>query len=545
MAPPALAVLLLLVLPAAGAPAAAPASAVDEFASQLRAYSDALSALPAPSAGCHDSYARIDARGPLTVSVFFGYIDTGRKGYVADADFKRALIGRLTEACRGTLQACGFAVAAGDPAAPNRTRLARSREGRTAIVDVYDSTSPSPDGQQALSRLAEEQYLAALKRDAVVLFAGHTRRFSGTGFYPPLSLSKGSAAIFLRRPFSARVNETLERSASSPAVLGLFACRTREYYAGRIHALAPGAALIVSSEASSHENSLMSLFGAVNMVLARPCFAEASRAVNPDGGRLFNVYGLFAESPHPRYTRYHDGRVVVIGLLLIPFLALLGSSRRPPPSWPSGIAGGAWSGAGLLLLLLIPSSVVARLVASQATAMPLLLTLVGWAAMALAAARGRVSRDRLAAAARWAAPFLLGFAALYVGSNLLRELSVDNALSALRQGAAFAAVFLLIGPFALYSEDALLAPFADGDGPGFIPSCLHTLVFALALWLSLCALAPVYKPHLWPVAALALCARTISFLLYRRRPSLLVPAVSLALSLALFITEGIHTQIYR
>lgn len=525
--------------------AAAAAGPVDEFAGELQAYSDKLSALPPPSAECRAAYSKVDAKDPLTISVFFGFIDTGRKNYVADADFKQALIGRLTQGCRGRLQACGFAASAGDPAAPNMTRLLKSQDGRKVVIDVYDSTAGSPDRQEANSRLAEEEYLAALKRDAVVLYSGHTRRFSGTGFYPPLSFSKISAATFLRRPFSSRVNDTLRLSDSAPAVLGLFACRTREYYAGRIHALAPDTALIVSSESSSHENSLMSLFGAVNLVLARPCFREAARSVNPDGASIFHIYGLFGESAHPHYTRYHDGRVVVIGLLIIPFFVLLVANRATPPSWPAGASNGAWSGAARMALLLVPCTLAVRAFASQLTGLPLLLSLVGWLTMAAAVVGGRASGKHLAAAARRAWSPLLGFLLLYFCSNLVREASVDNGLSALRQAAVFALVFVLIWPFVLFSEESLLAPFVGEDGPGFIPSCIHTLVFYVVLWLSLCGLAPVYKPHLWPVAALALCVRTTSFLLYRRTPDLLVPAISFALSFALFITEGIHTQIYR
>lgn len=538
--------LVLALLTARVYGATAPTSSVDEFSGLLQAYSDKLEALPPPSAECLDSYSKVDVKDPLTISVFFGFIDTGRTNYVADADFKRALIGRLTKGCRGRLQACGFAASAGDPAAPNMTRLRKSQEGRSIVLDVYDSTAGSPDRQEANSRLAEEEFLAALRRDAVVLYSGHTRRFSGTGFHPPLFFSKNSTATFLRRPFSSRVNDALRRSASAPALLGLFACHTREYYAGRIHALAPGTALIVSSESSSHENSLMSLFGAVNLVLARPCFREAGQSVNADGANVFHVYGLFGEAPHPSYTRYHDGRVVVIGLLIIPFFALFGSKRAAPSAaWPDGASGGAWGSAVLMALLLVPCTVVARAFAGQFSALPLLLTLLGWLATAAAVVRGRISRKQMAAAAEQAWLPLLGFLLLYVGSNLLREASFDNAFSALRQAMSFLLVFVLVWPFVLVSEGALFAPFVGDDGPGFIPSCVHTLVFYLALWLSLCALAPVYKPRLWPFAALALCIRTTSFLLYRRKPALLIPAISLALSLALFITEGIHTLIYR
>lgn len=542
-------ILLLLALPTTRAHGATGAvSSVDEFAGMLQAYSETLEALPPPSGECRDSYAKVDAKGPLTIGVFFGFIDTARGNYVADGDFKQALVGRLTQGCRGRLRACGFAASAGDPAAPNKTRLLKSEGGRNVEIDVYDSSAAGLSAEQlANSRLAEEEYLAALKRDSVVLYAGHTRRFSGTGFYPPLSFSKTSAETFLRRPFSSRVNDTLRRSASAPAVLGLFACRTREYYAGRIHALAPGTALIVSSESSSHENSLLGMFGAINLILARPCYGEAYRSINADGAPIFHVYGLFGQSPHPRYTRFHDGRLVVIGLLIIPILVLLISELTPPAdaAWPAGAFNGAWSGAALMMFLLVPCTMVARAFADQSTALPLLLALLGWLAMAIAVGKARISRGQLAAAARQAWPSLLGFLLLYFCSNVLREASLDNALSALRQAMTFSLVFFLIWPFVLVSEEALLAPFVGDDRPGFIPACIHTLVFYLALWLSLCALAPVYKPKLWPIVALALCIRTSSFLLYRRKPRLLIPAISLAMTMALFITEGIHALIYN
>jgi hypothetical protein len=551
------ALLLLLALPmprALGATGAV--SSVDEFAGELQAYSEKLEALPPPSVACRALYSKIDAGNPLAISVFFGFIDTGRKNYVADGDFKQALIRQLTKGCSGRLRACGFAASAGDPAAPNRTRLLKSQCGRNVVIDVYDSSVSSDYSasvtrlsaqQEAKSRLAEEEYLAALKRDAVVLYAGHTRRFCDTGFYPPLAFSKTSAATFFRRPFFSRVYDTLRQSVSPPAVLGLFACRTSEYYAGRIHALAPGTALIVSSETSPHENNLMSVLGAINLVLARPCYGEASKSLNAGDAPVFHIYGLFDQSPHPHYTRYQDGRLVLIGLMIIPFLVLLVSERAPSAaaSWPAGAPNGAWSGAALMMLLVVPGTLVARAFTDESTALPLLLALLGALTLAIAVGKARISWGQLTAATSQAWPALLVFLLLYFCSNLIREASLDNALSALRQAATFLLVFFLIWPFALFSEEVLLAPFVGDDSPGFIASCIQTLVFYLALWLSLCALAPIYKPKLWPIMALALYIRTSSFLLYRRKPRLLIPAISLAMTLALIITEGIHALIYN
>ena len=531
-------------------------SSVDEFAGELQAYSEKLEALPPPPAACRAPYSKIDANIPLTISVFFGFIDTGRKNYVADGDFKQALIRQLTQVCRGQLRACGFAASAGDPAAPNQTKLLKSQDGRNVVIDVYDSSVSSDYSasvarsaqQEAKSRLTEEEYLAALKRDAVVLYAGHTRRFCDTGFYPPLAFSKTSAATFLRRPFFSRVYDTLRQSASTPVVLGLFACRTSQYYAGRIHALAPGTALIVSSDTSPHENNLMGVLGAINLVLARPCYGEVFQSINAGAAPVFHIYGLFDQSPHPHYTRYQDGRLVVIGLLIIPFLVLLVSGRAPSAaaSWPAGAPNGAWSGAVLVMLLVVPCTLVARaLTTDESTALPLLLALLGSLTLAIAVGKARISWGQLTAATSQAWPPLLVFLLLYFCSNLFREASLDNAFSALRQVATFLLVFFLIWPFVLFSEEALLAPFVGDDAPGFIASCIPTLVFYLALWLSLCALAPVYKPKLWPIMALALYIRTSSFLLYRRKPRLLIPAISLAMIMALLISEGIHALIYN
>lgn len=552
---PAFLLILALTAPRAhGATAAA--SSVDEFAGELQAYSRKLEALPPPSAACTAPYAKVEVKNPLTIGVFFGFIDTGRKNYVADGDFKQALIRRLTRGCAGTLQACGFAAAAGEPTAPNETRLRKSQSGRNVVIDVYDSSVGGDYAaavgrlsaeQEARSRLAEDQYLAAMNQDAVVLYAGHTRRFSGTGFHPPLALTRSSAATFLRRPFYLRVYDALRRSASPPAVMGLFACFSSESDAGRIHALAPGTALIVTSQSSPHENNLLGMFGAINMVLARPCFSEAEKSVNAGDAPVFHVYGLFGQAPHARYTRDLDGRLVLIGLLIIPFLVLRVSERTPSAAaaWPFGPSHGAWRGAALMMLLMIPCTFVARTFADESTALPILLALLGAVSLAIAAGTGRISWARLAAATRRAWPALPLFVILYFCANLAREAGVDNAVSALRQAATFTAVFFLIWPFALFSEEVLLAPFVGEDSPGFIASCVQTLVFYLALWLSLCALAPVYKPRLWPVAALALYIRASSFLLYRRKPRVLIPALCLAMTLALLITEGIHVLIYN
>lgn len=549
----------LLVLPLGRAHGAAPAlNSADEFAGQLEAYSDALVRLPPPALECRASYSRAYANDPLRLGVFFGYIDTARKNYVADGDFKQALIRRLTKGCRAAEHACGFKAVAGDPATPNETRLAKSQGGRAVELGVFDSSVSSDYAasvtrlsaeQEAKSSLVEREYLDALKRDAAVLYVGHSRRFSGTGFYPPLAFSRMSLATLLRRPFFARVCDTLKSSASPPPIVGLFSCHSREYYAGRIHALAPGTSLIVSSDISGHDKNLLSLLGALDLILARPCYGQAVARVNPDERTpIFHLYGLFEQSPHRRYTRYLDGLSVLAALVLIPFVVLrvAGWTRPAPGAWPAGASGGAWRGAAVLLLSLVPCFFVARAFSDRTTIpFPLMLSLVGFLSLAVAVGRGRASLGDLAGAAKRALPFLLAFLVFYLCADLLREPSVDNALSALRQGLTFALVFCLILPFVFMSEDALLAPFLEEGAAGFIPSCLHALVFYLALWLALCALAPLYKPKLWPVAALVLSTRASSFLLYRRKPVFMIPAIAQALTLALLITEGIHGLIYN
>lgn len=548
--------LLLLALPASRIHGETGAlSPVDEFVGELQAYSEKLAALPPPPAACQAAYAKVEAEIPLSMGVFFGYIDTGRINYVADGDFKRALIRQLTKGCFGQLRACGFSASFEIPGASNETRLLKAQGNRNITISIYDSTVDSDYSssvslrsveQEAKSRLVEEEYLSALKHDAVVLYAGHTRRFIGTGFFPPLAFSKISASVLLRRPFYSRVYDSLRRSAS-PAVLGLFACHTREYYAGFIHALAPGIALIVSPDASSHENNLLGVFGAINMALARPCYGEAVAGINAGDAPVFRIYGLFGQSPHPRYTRYLDGRLVVIGLIIIPLLTLFVSKWAPSTvaAWPTGNRPGAWGGTALLVLLMIPCAYVVRESTDQSSAFPLLLALLGLLSLAVAVGKGRISFRQFVATAKQTAPAVLVFLLLYACSNLSREGSFDNALSALRQAVTFLAVFVLLWPFVYFSEEVLFAPFVGDEAPGFIPSCVHTLAFYLALWLSLCALAPVYKPKLWPMMALALYVRTSSFLLHRRKPQLMIPAISLAMTLALFITEGIHALMYN
>jgi hypothetical protein len=549
--------LLLLALPTPSVHAATGAvSSVDEFAGELQAYSEKLAALPQPSAECRGPYSKVDAQGPLSIGVFFGFIDTGRKNYVADGDFKQALIRLLTKGCRRQLRACGFAVSAGDPAAPNMTRLLGSQDGRNVEIDVYDSSVSSDYSaaatrlsarQEAESSLIEEQYLAALGRDAVVLYAGHTRRFSDTGFYPPLAFSKTTAATLLRRPFYSRVYDALKQSSSPPAILGLFACYTQEYFAGRIHAYAPGTALIVGSGSSPHENNLMALLGAINLVLSRPCYDEALRSINPGDAPAFGIYGLFDQSPHLHYTRYRDGRLVAIALLIIPFLVLLASRWAPSAaeSWPAGALSRTRRGAAFMMLLVVPCTVVARAFADQSTALPLLLALLGLLSLAIAVGKSTISRGQLTAAARQACPSLLAFLFLYFCLNLIGEASPDSALSALRQATTFTLAFFLLWPFVLFSEEALFASFAGDDSPAFIPACIRTLAFYFVLWLSLCALAPAYKPKLWPIAAFVVYIRTSSFLLYRRKPRRLASAISVAMTLALLITEGVHALIYN
>jgi hypothetical protein len=150
----------------------------------------------------------------------------------------------------------------------------------------------------------------------------------------------------------------------------------------------------------------------------------------------------------------------------------------------------------------------------------------------------------LLAITKQALPFLFAFLLLYFFLSFIREISLDNALSALRQALKFSLVFHLILPFVLASEDVLLVPCLGKNLSGLIPSFMLSLLFYLVLWLVLCALAPVFKPALWPVAAFMLFNQTFSFLLYRRKPHFLIPAVFQALTLALIFTEGIHGLMY-
>lgn len=504
-------------------PAAARAG---EFDALLDAHASALAALPPSGEACRAAYSKLDGKGPLRVAVFFGFIDTARKNYVADRDFKDALVRRLTMECRGSLQACGFVAAPDDPALPNGTRLTKTVGGREIDLEAFDS-SLGPDyaddvrrraaEQAARSELVERQYLDALTRDAAVLYTGHTRRFAGTGFYPPLDFTAGSAAVLARRPFFRRVADALRGSSSAPAVLGLFGCYSREYYAGTLHSAAPGAALVVSGDSSGHENSLLALYGGINALLARPCAAEVEKTFDAGPQKnVFHAYGLFDGGTHPRYVRYLDGKVVLIGLFLIPLWAFVSSGR-----WTKEISPPAptneWRTTGRMILLLVPAGFVARFFAGPTTTLPVLLVLLGWSSMAW----NRSWRDM-----RLAAPTILVAISVYLFVNLVREASADNAWSAFRQAATFAAAVFLLLPFAGEVEEAHLAPLTA------------------ALWLTLCALAPVFKPKFWPLAAWALYARGLSFF-FRSRRGRAASALASALTLALALVEGLHGLIYQ
>jgi hypothetical protein len=127
---------------------------------------------------------------------------------------------------------------------------------------------------------------------------------------------------------------------------------------------------------------------------------------------------------------------------------------------------------------------------------------------------------------RLAAPTILVAISVYLFVNLLREASADNAWSAFRQAGAFTAAIILLLPFAGEVEQSHLAPLS------------------VALWLTLCALAPVFKPKFWPLAAWALYARGLS-IFFRSRRGRAASALASALTLALALVEGLHGLIYQ
>jgi hypothetical protein len=531
---------------------------VDEFSSELDAYSLKLQSLPPPAPGCRNAYPAALTKAPLTIGVFFGFINTSRKNYVADGDFKQALIRRLTKPCRQNEQACGFVPGGADPSFPNKTALTKSLDGRKVAISVYDSSVSREysacvgrlsEEQEQRSRLATEEYLSALRQDAVVFYSGHSRYGAGSGFYPPLSLRKIGLAAIVRPPLFTRICETLESSASTPAILGMFSCHSREYYAGRLHALAPRTALLVSSGAASHEDSLMSVLGGLNLVLSRPCFGEAEDSINSDGkAPVFRLYGVFDRLPHPHYTRYHNALYAVMALLFLPFLMVLVSrwSKTGASSWPAAAPDRARTGAAVLFLSLSPSVVLARALSAQISSpLPFLLTFTGLLLLAISMGRRRISAGRITGIAKEALPFLLVPLFLYFFLSLIREISVENALSASRQSLKLALIFYLILPFVLLSEEILFVPYLRKDGADAVPSFVASLFFYVAVWLVLCWLAPVFKPALWPVLVALLFNRTFSFLLYRWKPDVLIPVFFQAVTLALVFTEGIHDQLYR
>lgn len=530
--------------------------AVDFLQSKLDAYSRELALLRPSTAGCRAAYSKLYTTDTLTISVFFGFIDSRDTTLVLDGPFERAVIRHLTKDCPRNYDACGFTIARADSSILNKIVLTKSGS-KTGISISLLNSSVSEDYSACVTRLAGEQkvksqmvtdeYLTALSRDDVVLYAGHSRYGTGPGFRPLPSFSTAGVAMFLQRPLLSRMIDTLKNSVRQPALIGILSCRSREYYAGRIHSAAPSSALLVTSGITTHENDVLGLLGALNSVLGTRCYDDVNTGINankksPD----VHLYGLFDQSPHPRYTRHNNLLHVFAAIFFMPVLVILVSkwtkAARVSPLRP---ASDLRSGAILLVLSIYPCLITAMLFhCPTAFALPVFLSLMGFFLLSAAVYRRKIPLGSLNELARYALPFLVSSLIVFFCMSLMSEPGADTALSSLRQSLKFFLVFYLILPFVLFSEEILLVPYLDKNSPVSIPSMIFSLLFYFIVWAALWVLNPGFKPMLWPLALLVIYKQILSSPLYRYDRNVLVPVVFQTLTFTWIFTEEIHGLMY-
>lgn len=555
---PALLPLIFCCLTGANAGGITPAEAHDFYTAVLSSHSQTLASVPRGGPQCAESYAGLFRKDTLAISVFLGFTDSSIPGLVLDRPIKRALVTQLTRGCPRGLLACGFASAPGPedgPAVLTKTLRVDDRN-KTVLVKIFDSSvsessrecgGPLRGRQQARSAAEADEYAAALGRDDIVLYMGHSRYGTGPGFYPVSFTSPSAVRAYIERPLLPRMRAALKGRSAPPAALGFISCNSEKYYADLAHSASPGSALLISSDDSTHPDNARTLLGFIDSVLGRRCFGDLGRSVNSAAGRTFSLYGFFGEAPHHRYHRHTPVMLVLAALLIIPFLMVLtplhfaGSCDLLP-----GTPEAPFRGSIFLAASLLPGLLAAGLLRSGwRLALPLVLSTAGYIVLAIAIIRDRTSNGGPRTCAAVVLPPLSIAAAGYFCLTFLPELSARNAAHASLQALTLILVFAALLPFFLFTSAILPQKGPESAVKGFVRSAALNLALYIALALGLNLAGTPGSVSLISVTILALYLHGVSYMLRGRFGGITGPAFFQALTMALICTEGLQIFLYN
>jgi len=240
------------------------------------------------SGGCQQAYARLYAKPEIKMSLFIGYLDEG--DLTQDGMVKADLVDGLVRPCSGGHQFCGFTR---DP--DNADFFYKNIKGpdgneRRVRLQVTNSSISSETGrntgelatqQRSKSANAISQFKQSLSSNEVVLYQGH----AGLGFGPIFGPN------FEPKLTVDEMTKFVRGLNTKPIVMGMIVCKGEQNYGNKLHAAAPGTALVLTRQTTAIEDGLATVRATFDSLLSMKCGNQFKNAFRDATQTL--SYGFF------------------------------------------------------------------------------------------------------------------------------------------------------------------------------------------------------------------------------------------------------------
>lgn len=225
---------------------------------------------------CPQDFSELEGSGTLRVSLFWGYDE--HEGKVHDRANAGAMLRTLTDGCRGReLSTCGFSLVSRSESAAT---LARTLGDRRVEVNLFTTSLPADAEeneslvsayleQNRLSRAIRARFYRELVDSDVVFYMGHSRLGGGMGFENQTGITTLVNAV-LRLPLQP-VLEALRRRPTRLKVLGMFSCRSEEYFRRAFQDANPSLSLILTTGDIGYLSGEQTSLGALEAILSKYC----------------------------------------------------------------------------------------------------------------------------------------------------------------------------------------------------------------------------------------------------------------------------------
>jgi hypothetical protein len=502
---------------------------------------------------CAEHYAEMFDDGLLSVSVFFGALDTP-SGHFLDISSARAITEFLTSPCRASFGACGFEREPGKEvvlAKRIERGLVRIRVAHSSIAERMDERDALRE-QHARAAVVENEFRSSLGRDDIVVYAGHARFGTGPGFSTVPTFSSAWVSTYILQPPIVSFAEHLASSEKTPTILALLGCNTERYYGRTLRAAAPNSSLLLTTGYSFNDALVVETVNLLDRILRGRCYQPTLDERRPAGA--IPQYVLHPPGPgggSGAFMGKFSLRALVLVLLALPFVVF--ACGRFSSSSPLLVVDGYRKELALLILLSLLVFTLSDLVPFldgpiERQAIPTLLICAGVFHALRFLERPRELLHSLLANIRSAAlpmavlVLVILVADFHTGWEL-RSVALVGARVAL-----FVFFCLALLPLALIASEILMHPLrSDGDAAWPLRigrTMLTTLCLDLVLLLAILNL----NINIWfykeALAAVLLYSQGAGLLLYFRLNKM-TPVVTLqVLTLALVFSEGLHSTFY-